>query len=358
MNKLIMLILCLALSMILGATAAFAQSCAISPGLGHPLLPDTDCDRIVDIQDNCPFIANPLQQDADHNGLGDSCDLYIESIRTNPADFVYNGRAFNTFVTLENNRYYNIRNLKVRVFVPELGIESVQYIDNINVCDAKTLEFTLRAPMCVPLSDYQIIVEASFLNEFGVREIMPGITSIRVVPDKQCQSIIDNNQVIGNTLIDVMEIQDVYKGYEAVFPIKISNMEDSDKEYVFSVTGLDGWGSARLSPGSLVIVPKESSQSVDLYVKANDDASSSCLGSDCGSRSFVVTVQSGKEVQRFLLVANVKENPQPNNAFIWFFAFRIIIIIALTVLIIIACVIAIRKFLSKIKRDPATQYYA
>jgi hypothetical protein len=357
MHKTITFILCLALAFVLGAMTASAQSCAISSGLGHPLLPDTDCDGIVDMQDNCPYITNPVQRDADMNGLGDACDLYIESIRTNPADFVYNGRAFNTIVTLENNRDYNIRNMKVRVFVPELGIESVQYIDNINVCDAKTLEFMLRAPMCVPLSDYQIIVEASFLNEFGEREIIPGITSIRVVPDQHCQMVLDNNEIIGNTMIDVMEIQDVYKGCEAVFPIKIANMEANDKDYVFSVTGLDGWGSARLSPGSLVIVPKESEVSVNLYVKANDDASSTCFGSDCGSRSFVVTVQSGKEVQRFLLVANVKENPQQNNMFLWIFTFKVIIIIVLVVLIVIACVFAVRKLWAKIKQESATQYY-
>lgn len=36
--------------------------------------PDTDNDGIIDELDNCPNVANPLQQDVDRNGVGDFCD--------------------------------------------------------------------------------------------------------------------------------------------------------------------------------------------------------------------------------------------------------------------------------------------
>jgi len=355
MKKTFLLAISIILAILIGSLAVSAYSeyphtCYISTGLGNSLMPDTDCDGIINIQDNCPYITNPAQKDSDMNGLGDACDLYIQSINTGPAGYVYNGRAFNTIVTLNNNRDYNIRNMKVRVIMPELGIESVQYIDNINVCESRTLEFFLRAPACVPLSDYAIIVETSFLNIYSDEEVVPGITSIRVVPDSYCQSVLNNGGVIGNTIIDVMEIQDAYKGREAVFPIKIANREEADKEYIFSVTGLDGWGSSRLSPGSLVIVEKESETSVNLFVTANENIMP-------GERVFVVSVQSGKEVQRFLLIANVKENPQLNYSIFWMFTFRIFLIVLIAALIVVALVVAARKVVSKIKSDPETQYY-
>ena len=340
-------------ALVLAMGFASAQTCMISEGIGKSLLPDFDCDGIVDKEDNCPYITNPNQRDADNNGLGDVCDLYIESISTNPADFVFNGRAFNTIVTLYNYRNYNMRNLKVRVMVPELGIESVRYVDNLEVCSAETIEFFLRAPMCAPMHDYKIVVEASFMNVFGEMEAIHGVTSIRVIPDKYCQMVLENNQTIGNTFIDVMEIQDVYKGQEAVFPIRISNREFNDKEYIFTVTGIDdSWGYARIEPGSLIIVPSETDRIVDLYVGAYNKAEVYP-----GERVFVVSVQSGEEVQRFLLIANVKESGVVDNSFLWFFSLRVLLITALVVLIIIGLIIGIKKYSDHVKGESSVQYY-
>jgi hypothetical protein len=334
---------------VLSLSVVSAQTCMISTGIGNRLLPDTDCDRIIDMEDNCPFIANPAQKDADSNGLGDVCDLYIESINTQPSDFVYNGRAFNTVITLQNNRYYNLRNVKVRVLVPELNLESVQYIDNLEVCDIETLEVMLRAPQCVPTGHYKIIVEASFSNMLGDKEAIFGVASIRVVSDQYCQMVLENNQTIGNTIIDVMQIQDVYQGTEAVFPIRITNMESSDKEYIFSITGLDDWGNSRLEPGSLIIVPSNTESMMNLYIRAGKDAAP-------GERNFVVSVQSGSEIQRFLLIANIKQSGAVDKTFLWMFTLRIILISGLILLILVALFIGIRKFINSAKSDNIGYY--
>ncbi|MDP6461157.1 MAG: T9SS type A sorting domain-containing protein, partial [Gemmatimonadota bacterium] len=43
-------------------------------GLDVALILDTDNDHIPDLVDNCPYTFNPMQGDADLNGVGDVCD--------------------------------------------------------------------------------------------------------------------------------------------------------------------------------------------------------------------------------------------------------------------------------------------
>lgn len=39
---------------------------------------DADCDGVSDSTDNCPFVANPYQEDSDSNGVGDACTVTIQ----------------------------------------------------------------------------------------------------------------------------------------------------------------------------------------------------------------------------------------------------------------------------------------
>jgi MYXO-CTERM domain-containing protein len=52
---------------------------------------DTDQDRICDVDDNCPALANPDQGDRDHDGVGDICDDCPEAPDPDQADNDHNG---------------------------------------------------------------------------------------------------------------------------------------------------------------------------------------------------------------------------------------------------------------------------
>ena len=60
---------------------------------------DADGDGVVDNIDNCPAVANPLQTDSDHDGLGDACDdnSYVPAVATAADDA--NGNEGDTLQT-------------------------------------------------------------------------------------------------------------------------------------------------------------------------------------------------------------------------------------------------------------------
>ncbi|WP_051097204.1 FG-GAP-like repeat-containing protein [Spirosoma panaciterrae] len=54
-------------------------------------LPDSDGDGVPDASDNCPSVANPLQEDADGDGVGDVCDNCPSVANRNQADSDHDG---------------------------------------------------------------------------------------------------------------------------------------------------------------------------------------------------------------------------------------------------------------------------
>lgn len=74
----------------------------LNGGLGGP---DFDGDGVINVNDNCPLVANPTQTDSDSDGLGDACDSVFADLSvsmTDSPDPVPAGTSLTYFITVNN----------------------------------------------------------------------------------------------------------------------------------------------------------------------------------------------------------------------------------------------------------------
>jgi len=287
---------------------------------GSTLLDDLDCDKVPDIVDNCLGVANPDQLDQNQNGIGDSCDLFVDSVVIDPP-VVLEDRPFITTATLTNYRPYDLRNIELTMQVPELGLEQKVYVDTLAQGDQGRYEFFLRVPGCAKSKEYDGVLMVEFPKSPGVKESFYIPTRFTVKSNGLCE---EEPTVQGKSLITILDIQDIDPAAGGVYPFSITNNEQESQAYVLSVQDID-WGSYLIEPRSLIVVPAGETREGRLTVYANKGVT--------GKHSFFLTLKSKDDAQQVSLTASVKDQAPglSTNAFVQFGVFivgAIILIVA------------------------------
>lgn len=239
-------------------------------------------------------------------------NLYVESpshsvkivdVEFSPGPTVKAGRSLLTTVLVENVGEKDEENVKVTVAIPELGISTVEYIDELEAGDSEDVngntedvpEMFLSIPVTAEEGDYDVVVTVKY------EDLEESVTETRTIHVLANQEFANQNKV--TVLAVYPESQTVNAGQTARYAVALTNAGSASRYYtVEAVTG--DWAVATVSELMVVLEPGEN-KIVYVDVAVAQDAAA-------GEHTVPLIVKSGSETLKTVdLKANVVGAPAP-----------------------------------------------
>jgi len=289
-----------------------------------------------------PLLISPIDQ-----------SIVIKEASFSPSNKVIAGRAMTAVARLKNYGQEDSEDVKVVFSIPELGVQEVDYIDEIEKDETvSTEEVLLRIPATAKTGEYTVKVEV-FYDDYD--EKTTATYQINVEGDDQAAQTVSGAS--GKTIITIgMQSQSVAKGENGVvYPISITNGATASKTFTLTLSGVQDWAVTKVSPSNVVILNSGETKQVYVYVAANENSA-------VGEHVFSVDVKAGNDVvQQIPLKADVMGSNASSSA--WKTLKNVLAtgVILLVILLIVLGVVILyqRKFKTESKEDEqiAQTYY-
>lgn len=266
----------------------------------------------------------------------------IDDVIVYPSNVVRAGQTVLITARIENIGDGDEDDVRVTASIDRLNLRNSVYIDSIEEGDeVQTEEIPLSLPLCATPGVYQVNIEYVFKEGFRT-----GGTSIplTVVEGDRCDmhsgdnsDSEDNVDKTPKTIIVVgSQLETLAQGGEGViYPITLTNdATRSTKTYTLLVEGLNThFAEMRVSPTSTVVLQPGETQSLYIFVRADEDA-------PLGPHVFTASVLSGGEtLDQITLTANVVEGEGSSLKSV----LEVGLIVLVIILIIVALVVAFNR---------------
>lgn len=231
-------------------------------------------------------------------------ELAIEDVVFSPHGSVQDGRALITSVRLRNYGMVDQEGVKIEAKIPELGISSADYINEIEEGESvSSEELYMRIPKCTEEGNYDVEIMAEYHRGDKVAETTE---SIDVVKGVDCANESDEPKEEKKTILTVgPEEQDVEIGESVTYPVTVTNSGSSEKTYVLEASSFQDWADVEVTPQSVVTVGSGESETVHVTVSPLEDAEE-------GKHDFNLNVESdGETLEDLKFTADVKKAEEP-----------------------------------------------
>lgn len=273
----------------------------------------------------------------------------IADIMLSPNNYVQAGSYLIGQVRLRNEGNNDEDNVKVILEIPELSLQAISYIDEIEEGESvSSEEVALKIPICTEEGEYEVKATVYFDDLY---KSVSSQRTIHIVESDACELTKEPYKTPEKTIVSIaIQQADVMPNEAALFPITIVNTGTKATTVSFEVQGAD-WANVEFKPSNILIVKGEESEVISLYVTPKEDVEGSKVltlniikeGKVAQQVPFTVNVEKGEEEKAFAS-ANLR------------LVLEVAIVILVIVLVIIGLVLAFRKMKGNEEEDTQTYY--
>lgn len=273
----------------------------------------------------------------------------IADIMLSPNNYVQAGSYLIGQVRLRNEGNNDEDNVKVILEIPELSLQAISYIDEIEEGESvSSEEVALKIPICTEEGEYEVKATVYFDDLY---KSVSSQRTIHIVESDACELTQEPYKTPEKTIVSIaIQQADVMPNEAALFPITIVNTGTKATTVSFEVQGAD-WANVEFKPSNILIVKGEESEVISLYVTPKEDVEGSKVltlniikeGKVAQQVPFTVNVEKGEEEKAFAS-ANLR------------LVLEVAIVILVIVLVIIGLVLAFRKMKGNEEEDTQTYY--
>ncbi|MEK6974112.1 MAG: hypothetical protein AABW41_02670 [Nanoarchaeota archaeon] len=276
--------------------------------------------------------------------------LNIIDVIINPGLTVEAGKSLFGSVRVENLGERTERDVKVTMSIPELGLSTRTFIDElVNEADAETKDEDDK----VSASSDELFLKVPEDTKEGTYTLKFLVTYNRghsSVEKTYALNVKGGAAVVTQEAVVSVDstLQSVEAGKGAVFKVMVTNLGSKAVTFSTEVAGVSSWGNSRVDPATVTVSPNQNGE-MFVYIGSNENAQAQ-------DYSATLTVKAGDMVVKQVPVTVKVASAQANSFGSLRKGLEIGFIVLLIVLVILGLILAARKLGGKEEEEGKTYY--
>ena len=266
--------------------------------------------------------------------------LNIYDVVLNPSSTISAGNPLFVTVRLENLGELEEDDIKITASIPDLGISTINYFDELNTeyqeqnednfdqDNSEQLDLLLRIPSDAVTGTYELKVDVEYNRGYNFLSQSLNVNVQGTESDEEVQTVVnsDSSSKVTNA------------GNSVEYKVMMANLGSEPGVYSVQVDGLSTWGEVSVQPSFLTVMP-DSTGEVIIVVTPFDST-------EAASYTWVAKVMLGSDVLSevvFTTKVDTVEEIVENKTDVLKTVLTVVFAILIVVLVVLALLIAFRK---------------